>query len=132
MSVAISRVEVLGWRIDDRRGVQTKVETAKPKGVIKSYTWPSSAYVGEWKPWTLVVHNEGAKGVGGGGIGNRGDSPGAIKVRIWGKEITVEPGYALFLRDDNWEHCEELKFSGEVSFTASGTYYIVLMAAHKE
>ena len=132
MSVAISIPVVLGWKVDDRREAKTEVKVGRPKGVIRSYVWPSEAKVGEWKGWALVVHNEGDKGVGGGAIGNRRGNPGSIKIRFGGKEYTLRPGQALILYDGNWEHCEEHRLRGEVCFEAPGTYTIDLMAVHKE
>ena len=132
MSVAVSIPVVLGWKVDDRREAKTEAKVGRPKGKITNYKWPSEALVGEWKDWVLIVHNEGAEGVGGGAIGNAEGNPGSITIEFMGKYFEVKPGQRLTMYDKSWKNCEYLDLRGRVKFNAPGTYKIVLMAVHQE
>lgn len=102
------------------------------KGVIETVGFPTTAQIDEYKAWNATVHNIGEAGVFGLGVVNA-VGPGNIVLKVAGEETVISPGYYLrYYYTEAKPNCTRLTQSGEVKFSAVGTYTIKIWGMHKD
>ncbi len=102
------------------------------KGVIESYTFPSSASVGVQANWSIVAHNIGSDGKFAAGIVNPAGNPGDMTITWGGAETVIPPGsYYRINTVSSVPNCFRINESGLVKFAVAGNYTIKLRAMHE-
>jgi hypothetical protein len=104
------------------------------KAVVESANMPTTAKVGTYIDWSMIVHNIGDTGIFGGGIMNYG-GPGSAVVLWNGVETEIPPsttsGWIVYYNDAQ-PNCTRLQTNGQIKFLVKGTYTIYVIGVHQE
>ncbi|MBU1066981.1 carboxypeptidase-like regulatory domain-containing protein [Patescibacteria group bacterium] len=104
------------------------------EGIVEAVSIPLSIETGEYKPWSMDIHNAGESGIFGGGIVNY-SGPGNIVVEWQGEETVMPPsptGAFIIHYADPQPNCTHLITDGRIKFMAEGTYVIQVHGVHQE